>query len=826
MFGGETADSAVRDVWVLKRTDQASGAVDHSYAWTQVSPSPDPIEGVPAARSLHSTTFVPSSGLVLIYGGRSNSGSPLSDIWALSVVPSGGSYSGQWTKLTDSGAGPAPRFGHSAVYYALVHKLIVFGGSLGGAYSDSLWALDLNALTWAGSRPSVSPKARFRHAAVLLGNELDSQRTLVIAGGADGDSCMASTWSTPVSAGVYAWTQRPYLPTPRRGLTLTLDPLGPALALGGESFAGTALNDVDVIYLPSFAGWYPNAQLSRIAPRAGHSATYHSTYVQARFPTVYTPPGAGPATWSDVTTAARILPTYPFMFVAPNGKVFMAGPGTDTKYLNLGSGLWESEITASYGAGTAAMYAPGKILRAAHHSGQGASDHAEFIDLTVSSPSWTHTHGMVARSEANSTVLPTGEVLVTGGWVSGFAGERRPQRWKPGVGWGPPLAPDPVVRGYHSTAVLLPDGRVLSAGGSYPDDLVKRTVSIYSPPYLFQSDGSPATRPTVSSGPASIAYGQVLTFCTSTSSISAVSLMRPSAVTHGFNQEQRLVPLSFVTAASPTRVLVTAPASSNLAPPGDYMLFIVGQDSVPAIARWIRLSSASGLDSCDTTPPSQVTTLGSSTYCTRMELSWTAPADDGSISASGSAKEYDLRWFPRASITNPDTFAIASHLSTSPPQAPGSAESYVDQTGACSGRRYYAIRTLDDSQAPNVAAISNLADAGSTPCPPPECDDGGFLVKPPPAELAVHGPFPNPATREIALRLAFPTSYEGQRYELTLYDLSGRLVGTLDGGVASSGTQPVKTFGLGKWGELSPGLYVVRLGVGESEIRRKVVLLK
>ena len=539
--------------------------------------------------------FVAADTSILIYGGRSAAGQALSDIWSLKVRAAGGGYTAEWTKVLDTGRTPYARFGHSAVYYSFFQKMIVFGGYTSAAsYSDSLWTLDLPSGEWQGNRPATSPKGRSRHAAVLTGEDTDLSRTMIVAGGADADSCMSTVWSTPVLFGLFSWTQRTALPAPRRGLTLTTDPLGPMLAIGGESFAGSALNDIQLMYIPSYAGWYENVQRSRIAPRAGHTAVYNPQYVQSRFPSVFTPQTSGPGSWSDISSAARVLPTYPFMFVAPNGKVFMGGPGTDTRYLDVANGSWGDPISASYGAGSAVMYAPGKILRLGHHFTGGASDHAEQIDLTAGSPAWSHTMGMTARSEMNSTMVPTGEVYVTGGNASGASAERRPQRWKPGVGWGPPLASEPVIRAYHSTAVLLPDGRILSAGGSNPDVAAKRTASIYSPPYLYNSGGSLATRPVVSGGPAKIAYGQTLTFCTSTTSIGGVALIRPSAVTHAFNEEQRFVPLQFSTASSPSRAFATAPSSAALAPPGNYFVFVVGQDSVPAYARWIELSAPGG----------------------------------------------------------------------------------------------------------------------------------------------------------------------------------------------------------------------------------------
>ena len=96
---------------------------------------------------------------------------------------------------------------------------------------------------------------------------------------------------------------------------------------------------------------------------------------------------------------------------------------------------------------------------------------------------------------------------------------------------------------YHTTALLLPDARVLVAGSGEPaatgltDDL---TAEIFSPPYLFNADGTPATRPVISSVPAKLTYGAAFTVRTaSAAEITKVMLVRLSAVTHAFNMNQR-----------------------------------------------------------------------------------------------------------------------------------------------------------------------------------------------------------------------------------------------------------------------------------------------
>src|SRR4029453_4672077 len=120
-------------------------------------------------------------------------------------------------------------------------------------------------------------------------------------------------------------------------------------------------------------------------------------------------------------------------------------------------------------------------------------------------------------------------------------------------------------RPYHSTALLLPDGRVLSAGG----DFGGASAEVYSPPYLFHG-----SRPTITSAPGSVAYGQTFFFGPpDATSISDVTLIALSSVTHGINMGQRISRPLFSQATGGLNV--TVPSNPNTPPPGYYMLFIL-----------------------------------------------------------------------------------------------------------------------------------------------------------------------------------------------------------------------------------------------------------
>ena len=295
--------------------------------------------------------------------------------------------------------------------------------------------------------------------------------------------------------------------------------------------------------------------------------------------------------WRVLSTASRSFPYYPRAFLAPNGKVFYAGEQQTTRYLSaFGTGSWSTVGLRLYGTrdyGSAVMYDVGKIL---YVGGGRTTNTAEIIDLTQAAPKWQWTGSMAyPRRHHNATVLPTGEVLVTGG-TSGTTfndvtqAVHAAELWNPATGMWTTLASNTVKRAYHSTSILLPDGRVLHSGSGdaagAPDEL---NAELFSPPYLFKGP-----RPTITSAPVSALYGTSFTVQTpDAASIAKVSLIRLGAVTHAFDQNQRFQTLSFSPGAG--GLTISAPTGGMRAPPGHYMLFILNADGVPSVARIIQI---------------------------------------------------------------------------------------------------------------------------------------------------------------------------------------------------------------------------------------------
>jgi hypothetical protein len=193
-----------------------------------------------------------------------------------------------------------------------------------------------------------------------------------------------------------------------------------------------------------------------------------------------------------------------------------------------------------------------------------------------------------ARRHLNATVLPDGQVLVTGG-VSGAGfnnyatGVHEAELWNPETGAWTTLAANGVNRAYHAVSLLLPSGAVLH--GASGDAAAPRETSheIFLPPYLFRG-----SRPTITSGPAAVGYGQRFEIQTSyAAQITGVSLIRLGSVTHAFDVNTRFVPLAF--SATTGELDVTAPSNPNLAPPGHYLLFLVNRNGVPSEGKIIQL---------------------------------------------------------------------------------------------------------------------------------------------------------------------------------------------------------------------------------------------
>ncbi|WP_426733448.1 galactose oxidase-like domain-containing protein [Myxococcus faecalis] len=294
---------------------------------------------------------------------------------------------------------------------------------------------------------------------------------------------------------------------------------------------------------------------------------------------------AGTNTWRTLTSARRNLPFYPKMFLAPNGQLFYAGSLRGSLWLNPnGNGAWTTGPLSNFGGRSygPAVLIDGKVTL--FGGGEPPTATVEQIDLTVAAPSWRYVAPMsIRRRQHNAVLLPDGTVLIVGGSSgSGFDDAASPVRYaelyNPATNTWTSLASQVRYRGYHSTAALLPDGRVLSAGGAN-----ERTAEVFSPPYLFKG-----ARPVITAAPTTSQPGATFSITTPDAArITRVSLIALNSTTHTFDMNQRLLTLAFTRTSG--ALTVTAPPNRNLAPPGYYQLFIVNDAGVPSYGRRLRI---------------------------------------------------------------------------------------------------------------------------------------------------------------------------------------------------------------------------------------------
>ncbi|SAK60161.1 oxidase [Caballeronia temeraria] len=288
-----------------------------------------------------------------------------------------------------------------------------------------------------------------------------------------------------------------------------------------------------------------------------------------------------------------------WMFAVANGRVFHAGPSRAMHWFDTAG---NGSVTAAGNRGSdndamngnAVMYDVGKILAvggAPSYDQSVATSNATLIDIS-SGNAVTQTIAPMSyrRAFSNSVVLPNGQVVVVGGqtFASPFSDDGAvltPELWDPATNAFSPLVPQAVPRTYHSVALLLNDGRVLSGGGGLCGSCATNhtDVEILTPPYLLNADGSAASRPSLSSVPGDAQLGTTIVV-TASRNIRSFVLMRSSSVTHSVNNEQRRVPLTF-NVGTAGEYQLNIPSDPGVVVPGYYMLFALNSRGVPSVSR-------------------------------------------------------------------------------------------------------------------------------------------------------------------------------------------------------------------------------------------------
>lgn len=238
---------------------------------------------------------------------------------------------------------------------------------------------------------------------------------------------------------------------------------------------------------------------------------------------------------------------------------------------------------------------------APNYQGTTATRNAHVI--TLGNPNTTPTVTTVsamanARIFANAVVLPSGRVFVVGGQTVGEpfsdgGAIYTPEIWDPATNAFTSVLPNSIPRTYHSVAVLLIDGTVLSGGGGLCATCSTNhfDAQVYTPQYLLTSSGAPAPRPVINTvSPESIIVGRTLTITTN-SAISTVSLIRFGSTTHTVDTDQRRIPLT-PRLISTNNYSVVIPNDPGIALPGYWMVFVLNSAGVPSVAKTILIRNS------------------------------------------------------------------------------------------------------------------------------------------------------------------------------------------------------------------------------------------
>jgi hypothetical protein len=387
--------------------------------------------------------------------------------------------------------------------------------------------------------------------------------------------------------------------------------------------------------------WYPTGTVlgdGRIMIFSGLDET-GSTNTSVEFYTV----GSG---WSSPFSAPWTPPLYPRMHLLPNGKVFYSGSTTGSSLFNPATTTWTTNVaftnysgTRTYGSSVllpltpANSYTPKVMI---FGGGNPSTNTTEIIDLSAATPKWVYGPNMSQpRIEMDATILPNGKVLALGGSLNDedtATASLNADLYDPSTNTFSSAGAEVYARLYHSVSLLMPDATVWVAGGNPARGTYEPHMEIYSPPYLFNSNGSLATRPVITNVSSGIVgYGSAFQVQTANAAnIASVVLMRNGAVTHAFDMDQRYVGLSFTIGSGVLNV--TGPPNGNIAPPGYYMLFILNSSGVPSVASMVQVSAGGG----DVPPTGTITSPASNvTISAGQSVSYSGSGTDPDGTISG-----------------------------------------------------------------------------------------------------------------------------------------------------------------------------------------------
>ncbi|MFF3559041.1 galactose oxidase-like domain-containing protein [Streptomyces sp. NPDC002574] len=318
--------------------------------------------------------------------------------------------------------------------------------------------------------------------------------------------------------------------------------------------------------------------------------------------------------WTYTTT--RYFPTYPALFLMQGEKIFYSGANAGYGPADEGRvpGVWDlrtNRFTAVPGlrdakdleTASSVLLAPAQDQKVMVLGGGGVGEsrsstaRTAVVDLNAVGPAYTDGPDLPEPTRyLNSVLLPDDTVFTTGGSRDyrgrGGSDILRAQIYDPVRDVFRDAADPAVGRDYHAEALLLPDGRVAVFGsnplfGDKADTtpgFFEQRVEIYTPPYLYRD-----SKPSLGEGPRTVERGGSMSFPTQYADhIDNARLIRPSAVTHATDTEQRSIALDIERGKGSVRL--TVPQDPSLVPPGWYMVVVTDEEGTPSVARWVKVS--------------------------------------------------------------------------------------------------------------------------------------------------------------------------------------------------------------------------------------------
>ncbi|KAH8175232.1 f5/8 type C domain-containing protein [Sarocladium implicatum] len=404
---------------------------------------------------------------------------------------------------------------------------------------------------------------------------------------------------------------------------ISMDQNGQMVVTGGNDAARTS------IYDPATQSWLsgPNMKIARgyqssVTLSDGRIFTIGGSWSGGEFDKpgeVYNPTTQQ---WTLLSNA-KVIPmltqdkqglfrsdNHGWLFGWRNRTVFQAGPSTAMHwYYTSGSGDVEDAGSRNSSpdqmCGNAVMFdaVAGKIITfggSTSYQDSDATTNAHLITIgNPGDPATVQTVSGGLRSSRifhNSVVLPNGSVFLAGGQGRGapFSDAQArltPELYVPSSNTFVAQTPNSIPRTYHSIALLLPDATVLVGGGGLCGSCTTNhfNAQIYTPGYLYSSNGQLASRLSITSGSSQVTIGGTLSFQVN-GNVASASLIRYGSATHSINTDQRRVPLQVQGSSSSGGTYSAAiPNDAGIMTPGYWMLFVMDANGVPSKARPVRV---------------------------------------------------------------------------------------------------------------------------------------------------------------------------------------------------------------------------------------------